>query len=585
MTSGLRPKRIYWSLVLVFLLFSMAIGVAGYFFYENQKKIFQQEKRDQLGAISDLKVRQITNWRQERIEDGAMIFRNPFIAQPIQQWFQNPKAAGIEKEILDWMASLQKPLHYQSYASVLLLDPKGVIRLSVPEGEKSLDPFSKTLAIETAHSKELTLSDLYRDETRNVILLSLLVPILIQKGDAQVVVAVVLLRIDAQQFLYPLIQSWPTPSLTSETLLIRRETEEVVYLNELRHRKNTALAFRLPISKQDLPAARAARGQEGVGEGIDYRGQPVLAALRQIPGTPWALVAKVDQEEIYGPIRLEARLITVLVGVLMIGVATSVGFLWRGQHFQEHKRSDEEIRRLNEGLKGRTLELEHANKELETFSYSVSHDLRTPLVAIGSLSNILLQRHSADLDEKGRKFLVLIQKETQKLLQFIEDLMAFSRLERQEVQQIGIDMGEMARSIFDEFKQIVSERRLQFEIKALPPACVDKAMVRQVLYNLFSNAIKFTKAKDPAVIKIGGRTEHDENVYYVKDNGVGFDMKYVGKLFNTFERLHSGEEFEGTGIGLAIVQRIIQRHGGRVWAEGKVNEGATFYFTLPKCPV
>ena len=151
--------------------------------------------------------------------------------------------------------------------------------MSVPEGEKVLDPFSKTLVLEAARNKRVILSDLYRDETSNVIRLSLLVPIVIQRGGSPVTVAVILLRIDPQRFLYPLIQSWPTPSRSSETLLIRREGEEVVFLNELRHRKNTALTLRFPISRQGLPAAMAARGQEGIAEGFDYRGVPVLAAI------------------------------------------------------------------------------------------------------------------------------------------------------------------------------------------------------------------------------------------------------------------------------------------------------------------
>ncbi len=216
-------KKIYWSLVLAFLLFSMAIGMAGYFFYENQKESLKQEKWEQLGAISDLKVRQIVNWRKERLEDGVIISESPFIAHRIQQWLQDQKTTGAEREILDWMASLQRPQQDQSYQSVLLLDAKGLVRLSVPEGEKVLAPFSKALALEAARSKKVILSDLYRDENSDAIHLSLLVPLFIQRAGSPVIVAVILLQIDPHQFLYPLIQSWPTPSRTSETLLVRRE--------------------------------------------------------------------------------------------------------------------------------------------------------------------------------------------------------------------------------------------------------------------------------------------------------------------------------------------------------------------------
>ena len=582
MTVEPQLKKIYWSLLSVFFLFSLAISIAGYLFYNNQKKSLKREKWEDLGAISDLKLSQIVNWRKERIEDGAIIFESPFIAPRIQRWFQDPETTGAMKEILGWMKSLQRLQQYQSYQSVLLLEPKGNMRLSVPEGEKLLDPFSKQLVLEAAQNKRVILSDLYRDEISNVIRLSLLVPILLQRGEKPVTVAVILLRIDPQLFLYPLIQTWPTSSRSSETLLIRREGEEVVFLNELRHRKNTALVLRSPVSRQDLPAAMVARGQVGIAEGFDYRGVPVLAALRRIPDSPWFLVAKIDQEEIYAPIRWQSRLIAILSGVLVLVVAVSVGFLWRGQHLQEQRRSEREIRQLNEDLKRRAVKLESVNKELEAFSYSVSHDLRTPLLGINGLSGILLDKYSSNLDEKGKDFLRLIRKETQNMLQLIDGLMAFSRFERQEVKLSLIDMVELTRTVVDELKTMMPNQGLSVNIRTLPPARGDRTMIQQVFYNLLSNAFKFTKPKEAGIIEVGSITGENDNIYYVKDNGVGFDMQHAAKVFEVFQRLHSADKFEGSGIGLAIVQRIVERHGGRVWADGKVNEGATFYFTLLK---
>jgi len=390
------------------------------------------------------------------------------------------------------------------------------------------------------------------------------------------------LRIDPQLFLYPLIQTWPTSSHSSETLLIRREGEEVVFLNELRHRKNTALVLRSPVSRQDLPAAMVARGQVGIAEGLDYRGVAVLAALRRIPDSPWFLVAKIDREEIYAPIRWESRLIAILSGVLVLVVGVSVGFLWRGQHLQEQRRSEREIRQLNEDLKRRAVKLESVNKELEAFSYSASHDLRTPLLGINGVSGILLDKYSSNLEEKGKDYLRLIRKETQNMLQLIDGLMAFSRFERQEVKLSLIDMVELTRTVVDELKTMMPDQGLSVNIRTLPPARGDRTMIQQVFYNLLSNAFKFTKPKEAGIIEVGSITGENDNIYYVKDNGVGFDMQHSAKVFEVFQRLHSADKFEGSGIGLAIVQRIVERHGGRVWADGKVNEGATFYFTLLK---
>jgi two-component system sensor kinase len=186
------------------------------------------------------------------------------------------------------------------------------------------------------------------------------------------------------------------------------------------------------------------------------------------------------------------------------------------------------------------------------------------------------------LDEDGRRQLNVIRDNTQKMGQLIDDLLSLSRLGRKEMSFVEIKMDELARNTFDELKATGVQRNLQFDIKALSPAYADSSLIHQVFENLLSNAIKFTKPMENAAIEVGGWSEEEENVYYVKDNGVGFDMQYKNKLFGVFQRLHSESEFEGIGVGLAIVHRIIQRHGGRLWAEGEVNKGAAFYFTLPK---
>lgn len=227
--------------------------------------------------------------------------------------------------------------------------------------------------------------------------------------------------------------------------------------------------------------------------------------------------------------------------------------------------------------------LQATNAELESFSYSVSHDLRAPLRAIHGFARILLEDHKAQLDPEAQRLLGVIDQNTRRMGHLIDDLLAFSRLGRQEVTGGRVDMSEIARLVADEIRRAERERNGQVEIRidALLPARGDRALLRQVLSNLLQNAVKFTRARPNARIEVGSRPDGKQTVYYVKDNGAGFDERYADKLFGVFQRLHSTEEFEGTGVGLAIVKRIIQRHGGRVWAEGKVNEGATFYFSLP----
>lgn len=233
-------------------------------------------------------------------------------------------------------------------------------------------------------------------------------------------------------------------------------------------------------------------------------------------------------------------------------------------------------------LDRRSLELAAANKELENFTYSVAHDLRAPLRAIGGFARVLLDEYPGKLDETGERYLNVINQEAFKMGRLIDDLLALARLGRKEIKYGPIVMTDLAQTVCKELKAAHPERSLQIEIQPLPQGFGDYSMIRQVLTNLLLNAIKFTRTRESALIQVSGWSDGGDHVYCVRDNGVGFDMRYVNKLFGVFQRLHPETEFEGTGTGLAIVKRIIERHGGRMWAEAVVNEGAAFYFTLPK---
>ncbi len=240
------------------------------------------------------------------------------------------------------------------------------------------------------------------------------------------------------------------------------------------------------------------------------------------------------------------------------------------------------LRQTEIELKKRTSQLERANEELESFSYSVSHDLKEPLRAIEGFSRILFLDLKDELDNEAKRKFDVIREKTRKMAQLIENILIFSRLGLQEITVTFNNWEKLVGDVWQEVLDRDSERNVKFTISPLAACYGDENMMRQVFTNLLSNALKFTKGRNPAIIEVGCEEKKDEYIYYVKDNGIGFDMRFSYKLFKIFNRLHSDKEFAGTGIGLSFVKRIIERHGGRVWAGGKVNEGATFYFTLPK---
>jgi PAS domain S-box-containing protein len=1098
-TSAKPHDRTGKLLAAVLVCLGVAIVVFGFRYYDAQKQELEQAARETLVAVADLKVEQIREWRTEMLGDAEWVFQGSTLGNDVDSLFSDPiGSAALYRRTL-WLITWQK---YQQYSRALLLDTTGRVLLAAPPEKKKLGPRALDFAVRTVRENKVLVSDLHQSvSSPGTVNMDIFVPV-IERKDAVTsgrVVGVLMLEVDPNAFLYPMIEEWPTPSHSAETLLVRREGDAVLFLNELRHRKNTALKLSLPITNKQMPAVRAVLGEEGFMEGMDYRGVPVLAALRKIPDSPWFIVAKQDRGEILAPLRQQAWSTGTTVGALMLTVMLGLVLLWRRRELlftvhalaertqaeaalresevlhrtlvenipqmvfmkdrqfhwvsvnerfarvlgvrpedvkgkvdadffpqdltdkyradderimqngvteeideeflergerraihtiktpvrnaagqvtgvmgvfsditerkraeaalkksesrlretqqmaklghwmwdvktnavewseevfqifrldpstfipridsilalspwpEDHERDKElvrqateshskgeyeqrflrpdgstgyyhstfqgsyddsgklaaiigtvmditerrqteialreseerfrtlvetapeaifiqsqglfsyvnaaalklfgtahpedligqpvlgrihadhqsqvrerirkineqnqpadsadtvfvtvdgalkhvstagvpfrhqdqigalvfarditerknaeealrqseerlhraianspfpimlhaedgsvlqisnswceitgytreelattadwaeraygekkvlvqedierlygmekrkaegdytfrtkrgetrtwefssapmgrlpdgrrlvismamdvterragetEVRRLNDELElrviDRTAELEATNKELEAFSYSVSHDLRAPLRAIDGFANILDKDYMVRLDKEGQRVLGIICGEAKRMGQLIDDLLAFSRLNRRSMQTGAIDMTALARTVFDECAAREPGRPFQFKLQPLPSAEGDPSMIRQMLVNLIANSIKYTRPKNPAEIEIGCRREGEENIYYVKDNGVGFDLKYVSKLFGVFQRLHTEDEFEGTGVGLALVQRIIHRHGGRVWADAKINEGATFFFTLP----
>ena len=706
-------QRDGYIFLIIFIFLAAGILAAAISYYKSYERRFRTQIENQLSAVAELKVGELRQWRAERLGDAESIFNNSLFCALVKRFLLDPKDKEAGNQLQSWISSIYAAYRYDR---VFLLDSKGAERICAPISPERVAPHLVADAAQAMRLRQIIFADFHRDVPGGPVYLGVIVPIrdALNSGKA---LGVMVLRADPNVALYPLINRWPTPSRTAETLIVRRDGEDVLFLNNLRFGSDAALNLRIPLLKTDIPAVKAVLGQAGIVEGRDYRGVPVLAALRAIAGSPWYMVARIDTAEAFAPLSERLWMTAGFVGALLLSAGGSVSFLWRHQRVSflkerfvrmvalqeseerfrravvyspfpmllhaddgaiifasnswceisgytreelatiadwteraygerktqvqsdidllyaldrrkaegdyrirtkygttriwdcssapigrlpdgrrvvlsmamdvtERREAEHEVRlliaELDQRVQDRTSQLEAANRELEAFSYSVSHDLRAPLRAIDGFGRILQENYAERLDSEGRRLLSIISGQTRNTGQLIDDLLAFSRLNRQSMESAEINMTAQARAVFEQQAACPPERALKLELKPLPPANGDGAMMRVMWNNLLSNAIKFTQHKGEAVIEIGSHLEDGQDIYYVKDNGVGFDMKYAHKLFGVFQRLHSAEEFEGTGVGLALVQRVIHRHGGRVWAEGKVNEGAAFYFSLPR---
>jgi signal transduction histidine kinase len=440
-------------------------------------------------------------------------------------------------------------------------------------------------------------------------------------------------------FIYTIIQDVTGLGDTGEVLVGMKKGKEAVYLNPLRHDPDAALKKGIPLGGELAgPIQEAVQGRKGAGRLLDYRRKNVIAAWRYLPSIDWGMVAKIDAEEAFADVttlRNRVLIIVVIVfvlcGIIAFSIAQSIsvpikslsqdtkiigsgnldyktgshrkdeiGQLSRSfdkmtgdlkkitasrdelnREITERKRAEEDISRLNEDLKYHVVQLEESNRELDAFSYSVSHDLRSPLRHMAGFMELLQKRAWPQMDETNRHYMTIISESSIRMGVLIDDLLAFSRIGRSEMRTVAIRVKQIVQEAIGELREETKERDIAWKIGELPEIHGDPSLLRLVLVNLISNALKFTRPRPRAEIEIGCTEEEDEFVFFVKDNGVGFDMNYAEKLFGVFQRLHHRDEFEGTGIGLANVRRIVSRHGGRVWAVGSLNHGATFYFSLP----
>lgn len=727
-------------LIVLFIFLVAGIIAAGYFYHHNHQKQYLSGVERQLSAISDLKKGELLLWREERLADAAIFYRNDDFASLVKVFLQRHTAES-RKKIESWIGNTR---NNHNYNSISLLDTQGKTVLTMPEA--ATEPLSDSVrqeAIESLHTGQITFSDFYRHDSGGKIFLGILAPIF-DSARGGAALGVLMIRIDPEEYLYPFIKRWPTASTTAETLLVRRDGNDAVVLNELRFGRNSALNLKLPLSETKNPMVMAALGREGVVRGIDYRGRPVLAALRNIPGSPWHLVARMDEEEIYAPMQERQWITVILISAMLLCTGTGFALIWRQRSTSYYQRSEQQSRRnkerlqcllnvfqfeaidngalldfaLNEalgmtssrfgyiyyydeskkhfilnswsrgvmeacnvrnpqtrydldmtGIWGEAVrqrkpiiindfdvpdplmkgypeghvhltrfltipqfddgkivavvgvanketayddadvlqltllmgsvwkiaerrrveaerevalrEIEEKNAELERFTYTVSHDLKSPLVTIKTFLGYLEEDIKSPDNPRVQQDLGFMHSAADKMAQLLDELLELSRVGRLNNTPQKIAFSELAAEAVRLDAGRISERGATVTINDSPLVLFgDRSRLVEIWQNLVENAVKYSSNAVTPHIEIGCEIEGGTAVFFVLDNGMGIDPRYHEKIFSLFDKLDPSSE--GTGLGLALAKRIVEIYGGKIWVESAgEGHGSCFRFTLP----
>ena len=324
-TQERKESSVPYGLIGIFVVLAMGIIAAGYFSYRGYEQRYRIEVERELSTIADLKAAELARWRSERMGDAEIIYKNAALSDLVIRYLRNPQDREAERKIREWLS--QYPAFYE-YDQVRLFDPQGITRMSFPLGIQPASAAVRERIPEVLQSGRIMIVDLYRHDRDQRIYLSVLIPILdVSAGNR--VIGVLSLRVDPEKYLYPFIRRWLTSSQTAETLLVRREGNDVLFLNELKFKKDAALRFRISLEKTDVPAVKAVSGQTGTVEGVDYRGVQVIADVRNVPGSPWFLVTRMDKSEVFAPVREHLWMLIGLVAALLFSTGAGLAIVWR----------------------------------------------------------------------------------------------------------------------------------------------------------------------------------------------------------------------------------------------------------------
>lgn len=601
------PSYGYPTLV-VLLAATLVLTLLTVAYVKRQKRVAIKDKTTELMTIADLKSSQIRQWRRERLSQAAAIHSNRMMSHRIHDLLHGRDAGRAREELTFWMHSV---CNAGGYRRVTLFTPGGNVVASIPDRKGTRQSHVRSLIADAATSREIIFSDFHRDEARGNVDLNLVIPIIYPSGNRVECIAVLALDIDPYAFLYPLIRSWPTPSASGETLLVRREGNDVLFLNDLRFRKESALSFTRPLGAGTMPATRAALGQEGNFEGIDYRGVPVNSAIRTIPGSPWSMVAKIDKAEIYAPVTHHLLHAAANCGMLVMSLWLG-GYLWwlrkRDAYLRtlyetelklnrDLRQAEAELQKAHEQLERRvtqrTRELSETNENLQRqiarreqleqrlldakklesigqIAAGVAHEVRNPLNAILTITEALFREREFEDNPEYLPYREHIRNQVKRLVELMNDLLELGReipasnLQQVRLHDLSVETLQLRRTSATPDGGVVMHADDR-AVTALVLA--DRLKLQQAVINLLENADNNSPPGSEVRLTLRVREEGADQAetvsIQVRDRGRGIAADKLPRVFDPFYSDRKG----GTGLGLSLVRHYIENMGGtvRIW--------------------
>ena len=573
------------------VFWALAVALAGLscWYYLKEMEEITRENNETLRIIGELKTREIEQWRKERLADAEREAQDPAVVHAVEASLQDPTDKNSQEHLQDEIRACLK-WELPNYSSVHLFDTNSTPLFATGNLHDPVSEQTQKAIRAALDNKKAVVSDFFRSSDGAV---HIDVAAAVRDAQGQPL-AVLVLRNDASSYLYPLIQSWPTQSRSGETLLIQREGEEVVFLNELRHQANTALSLRSPLTLARLPAVEAVLGRQGIFEGLDYRGVSVLSDLRPIPGSPWFLVTKEDSAEVLAEARYRTVVIALITGLIIVLLAFVVAYLNRLMDITEQKMAEQDLLAANARLEDAAahasalaVQSRLASTAKSEFLANMSHEIRTPMNGVLGMVALLMD---TDLSENQRALSRTLLASSNVLLGLINNILDLSKIEAGK-----LDLESMAfniRDLLDEFAGMISlsaqAKGLELTCDVAPDVPVDlrgdPSRLQQILANLANNAIKFTSAGKVGIrVSLAEESPSEAVLHFsVTDTGIGIPADKMGTLFLMFSQVDSSttRTFGGTGLGLAISKQLAEMMGGAIGVRSEEGHGSEFWFSV-----